>query len=864
MLTLCVTGEGDGHATTIDKLPDVVLLEIFDFYRKSHDYLLRTVWKWPLLVRVCRRWRQVVFASPHRLHLRILCTHGTPVGDLGIWPAFPIVMDYYYYSKCGLMPNDEDDVVALFEHLDRICDIRLSVTSSQLGRITMAMQEPLLMLNRLHIFSRDGEGLVLPAEFLGGSAPRLQDITLSGIPYPSLPTLLLSATDLVTLSLRSIPPTGYISPEALAACLAMLTRLKTIHIEFQTATRPDLIPRPPETRAVLPSLTEFEFQGASEYLEDLVARIDGPQLNRIHTVYLNQIVDFQVAQLSAFIDRSIGSVLTLFRHAEVTFVRDSVSFDLYPQTYHPSSDWGIVRTEISCKGIDWQVSHMAQVLSQFSAILSNIVLLQLKVKVEEDSELEDTNVEWLHLLRQFFTVQTLRISRELAGHVALALEELTAGMVGEVLPFLDSICLVDQPASSIKNFVAARQLSGRPVTVVNPENDHEALVHDLRTALIPHIAATRAEPLDYDLLTEQLSQAIKPHISNLIDLASDKRETADFLVDSLIPSIQKLFPPACIDVPAVVAQIAAEIRRFITPLDPHEMKEQVSGLVVERLHSRLSTNDGVLGALQNKLAQFDNVLEPVKEAVSRVADLSKGQEALSMQTRDLMAAIHNTSNILSTMPELLACATEPLRTVMADLISIGPTSGKALPPPGDFLRFGSTVGSLSSCQPVMQEKSSEIFAPHPDVRSRLPYIPDSMVAPLAHTDTRDGFRETQLIGARAQYGAARPETAIGPERISSVESELDQLRAKVNEIQATMLLRATDATTPQRRSIRLEEAQSQPLGQLQMSGVTTESLQERILELEELNRKLNVEKQALVSKASAKSVVFSRVGSQSP
>ena len=773
-------------------------------------------------------------------------------------------MDYYYYSKCGLMSNDEDDVVALFEHLDRICDIRLSVTSSQLGKVSMAMQEPLPMLTRLHIFSRDGNGLVLPAEFLGGSVPCLQDITLSGIPYPSLPTLLLSATDLVTLSLRSIPPTGYIVPEALASCLAMLNRLKSIHIEFQTATRPDLIPRPPETRAVLPALTEFEFQGASEYLEDLVARIDGPQLNRIHTVYLNQIVDFQAAQLSDFVDRSVGSGLALFRHAEVTFARDFVSFDLYPQTYHPSSDWGVVRTAISCKGIDWQVSHMAQVLSQFSAILSNVVLLQLKAEVEEDSELEGTNVEWLHLLHQFFTVQTLRVSRELAGHVALALEDITAGMVGEVLPFLDSICLVGQPASSIKKFVVARQLSGRPVTVVSPEMDHEALVHDLRTALVPHIAATRAEPLDYDLLTEQLSQAIKPHISNLIDLASDKRETAGFLVDRLIPSLQKIFPPACIDVPAVVAQIAAEVRRFVTLLDPHEMKEQVSGLVVERLHSRLATtHDGVLDAFQNKLAQFDNVLEPVKEVVSRMAELSKGQEALSMQTRDLVAASNNTSDILSTMPERLAGATEPLRTMVADLISGSSNSGKALPPSVDFRCLGSIVKNLSSCQQAMQDKPSELLTPHPGVLPRLTYIPDGMTsfikaAPLAHTVTKEGFKEVQLTEACAQCAAARPETAIGPERICSVESELDQLRAKVDEIKAAMLLRATDTATSQARSVGLEEAQSQPLGQLQMSDVTIESLQERILELEELNRKLNAEKQALLSRASAKCVVLLR------
>jgi hypothetical protein len=695
-------------------LPDVILLEIFDFYRKGHDYLLRAVWEWPLLVRVCRRWRQVVFASPRRLNLR---THGTPVRNLGIWPAFPIVMDYYYYSKSGLMSNDEDDVVAILEHPDRVCDLRLSVLDSQLEKIAMAMQKPFPALSRLHIFSRDGDGLVLPTEFLGRSAPLLQDIILSGIPYPSSPALLLSATDLVTLSLRDIPPTGYISPEEMVACLAMLTRLKTLHIEFRSATpRPDPIPQPFATRAVLPALTEFEFQGASEYLEDLVSRIDGPQLNWIHTVYLNQVVDFQVTQLSNFVYRSVGPRLTLFKHAGVTFIRDSVSFDLYPQTYHPSSDWALVRTAISCNGIDWQVSHMAQVLSQFSAILSNVVLLQLKAEAEEDHELEGTNdVEWLHLLHQFSNVQTLRVSGELAGHVALALEDITAEMVAEVLPFLDSICLVGQRTSCIKKFVAARQLSGRPISVFSSEIYHEALVRDLRTELLPHIAATRAEPLDYDLVTEKLSRAIKPHILQLIDLASDKRETLGFLVDRLVPVLQKIFPPACsdIDVPAVVAQIAAEIGRVVAPLDPREMKEQVSGLVVERMHSRLARHDGVLDALQNKLAQFENVLEPMREVALRVAELSKGQVAISMQTRDLVAASHNTTDILSTLPELLAGATEPLRTMLANNsnLQVQPAQYDAPRPKRDIIpeRIGS-AGSDLLC--AKMEKIQTVMHPH--------------------------------------------------------------------------------------------------------------------------------------------------------
>ncbi|KAH9067004.1 hypothetical protein EDB83DRAFT_2542288 [Lactarius deliciosus] len=356
--------------------------------------------------------------------------------------------------------------------------------------------------------------------------------------------------------------------------------------------------------------------------------------------------------------------------------------------------------------------------------------------------------------------------------------------------------------------------------------DHEALVRDLRAGLVPHIAATRAEPIDYDMLTDQLSQAVKPHITQLIDLASDKRETASLIVDRLVPMLPQIFPPAGsnFDVPAVVAQVAAEIRRIVAPLDPHEMKEQVSGLVVERLDSRLATRDRVLDGLQSKLVDG---FEP--QVASRVAELSKGQEALSLQTRDLAAAAsHNAANLLSTMPELLAGATEPLRTMLADLISTGPMSGTS---PEDFLRIGSTVENLSSGQQALQDKASELVALHQDVLSRLMALPDSMAASiraaqlahaelLSHTVTKADFEEVQLAKARAQYGAVRAEKDIMLERISSAEAERDQLRIKA-------------------RTTELEEALSQSLARLKTSDVTIESQQERLLELEKLNRELN-------------------------
>jgi hypothetical protein len=93
------SGKRPRHATTISMLSDDVMLEIFDFCQKNYVRYLwfreAIIWDWRILVHVCQRWRQVVFGSPLRLNLRILCTYGTPVRKhLDIWPNFPIHIEY--------------------------------------------------------------------------------------------------------------------------------------------------------------------------------------------------------------------------------------------------------------------------------------------------------------------------------------------------------------------------------------------------------------------------------------------------------------------------------------------------------------------------------------------------------------------------------------------------------------------------------------------------------------------------------------------------------------------------------------------------------------------------------------------------
>ena len=124
------------------------------------------------------------------------------------------------------------------------------------------MQEPFPALTHLVLSSDIEPAPVVPGSFMGGSAPRLQDLRLEGVPIPGLPKLLSSATDLVHLILRRIPHSGYISPEAIVTCLSSLPRLEKLYLGFESPrSRPNRETRrpPPLTRFVLPALIKFHW-----------------------------------------------------------------------------------------------------------------------------------------------------------------------------------------------------------------------------------------------------------------------------------------------------------------------------------------------------------------------------------------------------------------------------------------------------------------------------------------------------------------------------------------------------------------------------------------------------------------------------
>jgi hypothetical protein len=155
-------------------------------------------------------------------------------------PGFPIVLDFALRRR--FTHNDEDCAIAALEHSSRVSFIGLYVTGLRLEKMVQVMLGPFPLLTSLKIYSTDGSAPVLPDGFLGGSAPRLEEVYLDGIPFPTLPTLLLSTNNFVSLNLTTIPPTGYIPPEAMDACLVAFPRLKLFTVEFESDTpSPDRI-----------------------------------------------------------------------------------------------------------------------------------------------------------------------------------------------------------------------------------------------------------------------------------------------------------------------------------------------------------------------------------------------------------------------------------------------------------------------------------------------------------------------------------------------------------------------------------------------------------------------------------------------
>ena len=473
---LMIEPTGSRRLSYIGTLDGHVLLNIFNLYRldvRDEDdadslifitYCNRERW-WYKLVQVCRKWRFLILASPSRLGLHLVCTHGTPVADLLAYsPPLPLIINYVARDQ-KMAAEEEEGILLALQHRERVRRICLDLPASNLRTLIMAMDGQFPTLALLCIWSRtnDDPTLMLPKTL---QAPHLHHLLLFRAALPIGSLLLTTTVRLVTLELLNIPPAAYFHPYSLLTRLSLMPQLEMLEIHFLSPLPNHSVERhnPIMTQITLPQLRRFVFKGVSAYLEGLVARIRAPLLSRFHINFSNQLT-FTVPHLLQFMSTSenlrFSSVWLHFDTYAVILMADHCG----------EREFSPFRMQVKCRHLDWQVTSVMQIFNAFLPVLPVVEQLTLSHKAhdlssEQHNELDRT--QWRELLRFFNNVKTLRVQNELVEKLACSLRSGDGEAPLEPLPNLKELLYSGggDAYSQVTPFINERQAAGHPVSLI--------------------------------------------------------------------------------------------------------------------------------------------------------------------------------------------------------------------------------------------------------------------------------------------------------------------------------------------------------------------------------------------------------------
>lgn len=448
----------------------------------------------------------------------------------------------------------------------------------------------------------------------------------------------------------------------------------------------------------------------------------------------------------------------------------------------------------------------------------------------------------------------------------------------------DMDTLVEQMSAKTVNAMAGAidQLAARfnSAEHVLAPRERNTVISELIDALAPILKSLRPETVDYELLTNRLTQAVKPHISQLIDLASDKRETAGLIVDKILPLLPRHPTPAPpLDMDAITLKLVTEVRRAIAPVDAFEIKEQVADLVVERLDSRLAVRDKTFN-VDTVTAQvtegISRLLQPMQGISTAIRTLEEGHRHLTSQNGDLSSVHKQTLHAIADLPSKVMSAVDALNAAQHELLlKANRNASQNREPDEDLFYIRSTVDQLAASQKTLSFQSDELMHLHKDVLERLNILPETFAAATnvlegAHATfalTRDASKreleelrkqntehQIQLAKARGAHGQVRVEKDVLSEKLVGMEAERDRLRTQVKDLQTSAATKAAEAAAAENRNSELEEALAQALARLQASDVVSQTNRERIAALELANHDLVSDKQQLKAKVCSNSL----------
>ncbi|KAH9981814.1 hypothetical protein BJV74DRAFT_887319 [Russula compacta] len=478
------SSESQHRISSIHILDDDSLLNIFYLYRpvllyedEDDDALIlqgghwdRERW-WYKFTHVCRRWRYLILASASHLGLCLICTYDTPVADmLAHSPPLPLTIDYIDKDR-DITAADEERIMLVLQHRDRVRHIRLLMPISGLQKLITAIDDKFPMLEYLYIGPPTSHrtSLILPQTF---QAPQLRHLILFNFAFPVGSPLLTTAVGLVTFSLQMIPPSAYFHPNDLLQRLSLMPRLEVLGIDFHTLVpnsevELQLLDTPIMTHVTLPNLRWFALGGVSAYLEALLPRMTTPLLNKLQIAFFNfNQFTFSVPHLLEFLATAKNLRSS---SASIAFWAKGVVIMVYP---HTGAKIYTLSIDIICGPLERQVASATQVLNALKTVSSAVEFLTLyhgrhSMLLELQRQNEDEHTQWRELLRPFSNVKTLRVNIDLVTQLSRSLQIHDGESPMDLLPELKELSYPTgaNVGDAFTAFVDAREKAGHPVVL---------------------------------------------------------------------------------------------------------------------------------------------------------------------------------------------------------------------------------------------------------------------------------------------------------------------------------------------------------------------------------------------------------------
>lgn len=468
---------GGRQRTFVHILDDDSLLNIFRSCRpvildknEFNDFYTFRRWGWEderwwcRLVRVCKRWRYLIFGSAFHLGVGLLCTPGTPVADiLAHGPPLPLIIDQLHHHD--ITTQDKEDILLALKHRDRIRRIRLQIPVPDLETLIVAMDGEFPMLEYLAIAppTLHHTNLILPSTF---NAPHLRRLMLLDIVFPIASPSLTTPANLVSLSLRWVHPSTFLLPDELLQRISFAPRLEMLQISFGFSVFDNNVEKqmscaPIMTHVALPDLCHFAFEGDNAYLEMLLSCMAIPLLQKLklvffrdHTLHVPHLL-----QLLTVTESLKFSLTTL------TFYEEFLSLVAYPR--------GAVGRYFSILYFDNgtlhdQITSATQIFNSLRTRFSTVEYLTLECErnvTSQEQHVEAYSTQWGNLFRPFSNVKSLRVEDRHTGDLARSLQFDHGELPEYLLPQLERLLYTSRKDAigAFSAFADARQKAGRPI-----------------------------------------------------------------------------------------------------------------------------------------------------------------------------------------------------------------------------------------------------------------------------------------------------------------------------------------------------------------------------------------------------------------